>query len=157
MSHGFDEAWATERARKASQTAKTGSGATIATPAAKRAKYRNKPVLVDLGPSGETVNGHLRLVHTFQSQREADYFAELKLRRMGGEILGLRLQEPFALKVMSLDGLPVIVGEYLADYMFYTVPDGVRHVVDAKGKKTDMYILKKKIVEACHAIRIEEV
>ena len=121
----------------------------------KRAKYGNKAVLVDLGPSGEIVNGHLRLVHTFQSQREADYFAELKLRRFAGEVSNLRLQEPFALIVQRPDGQPALVGEWLADFVYQD--QAGNHVVDAKGVKTDVYSLKKKIIEACHALTIEEV
>lgn len=137
------------------KTATNGSGATTTHKAKKRPKYGNKAVLVDLGPKGEVVGGHLRLVHTFPSGREAAHYAELKLRRHAGEITDLRLQEPYALIVQRPDGQPQLVGEWLADFD-YRDSTG-RHVVDAKGKKTDMYILKKKIVEACHAITIEEV
>jgi hypothetical protein len=131
---------------------------TTQTPKAKnRAKYGNKAVLVDLGPSGEIVNGHLRFVHYFQSQHEADYFAELKLRRHAKEIANIRLQEPFALIVRQPDGRPQSVGEWLADFVFMDAASGLRHVVDAKGFKTHLYELKKKIVEACWGITIEEV
>lgn len=155
----MDNAWTPEYVEKLRQkvarTATIGSASTSAPKAKKRPKYGNKAVLVDLGPSGEVVNGHLRLVHTFQSQREADYFAELKVRRIVGEIRDLRLQEPYALIVQRPDGQPRIVGEWLADFDYRDASR--RHVVDAKGVKTDVYSLKKKIVEACHGITIEEV
>lgn len=137
------------------RTATNGAGATNAPKAKKRPKYGNKSVLVDLGPKGEVVGGHLQLVHTFDSQREADYFAQLKLRRFAGEITDLRLQEPYALIVQRPDGQPQIVGEWIADFDYRDATG--RHVVDAKGVKTDVYSLKKKIIETCHAIRIEEV
>jgi len=141
--------------RNGRKTAQGGAGEAITETPKKRSKMGNKPVLVDLGPSGEVVNGHLRLVHLFQSQREADYYGELVLRRKAGDITKLRLQEPFALIVQRADGQPAIVGEWLADFEYEDAAG--RHVVDAKGMKTAMYLLKKKIVEACHGIRIEEV
>lgn len=155
-----DDEWGQIQANLAAGRAKSAQvaqEATIAAPAKKAAKYRNKPVLVDLGPHGEVVNGHLRLVHTFQSQREADYYADLKMRQLAGDVGHLRLQEPFALIVQRPDGQPRIVGEWLADFVFDGLLSGTRHIVDAKGVKTHLYILKKKIVEACHGITIEEV
>lgn len=147
--------------QKATPAAQAAPGATPPATAKKRTKFHNEPVLVDLGPSGEIVNGHLRLVHLFQSKREADYYAELVLRRLAGDILNLRLQEPFALIARAEDGSPHIVGEWLADFTFDTLGRDAlidaRHVVDAKGVKNALYLLKKKIVEACWNIVIEEV
>ncbi len=101
------------------------------------------------------VNGHLRLIHTFQSQREANYYADLVLRRKAGEITDLRLQEPYALIVQRPNGQPRIVGEWLADFDYRDASG--RHIVDAKGVKTALYLLKKKIVEAAHDLTVEEV
>lgn len=143
--------------QKRRQTATTPLGATIPAKAGKRAKYGNKAVTVDLRPDGELVNGHLRLAHTFDSQREADYFAGLKLRRQAGEVVGLQLQRAYPLIARARDGGMALVGEYLADFEFWDAATGTQRTVDVKGVKTAVYALKKKIAEACHDIVIEEV
>ena len=166
-----------ERLEKRRRINRTGPGVAISSPLAQGAgqtgrtltvtaeadvapspapsKYRNRPVLVDFGPAGEIVNGHLRLIHTFQSAHEAAYFHECALRRKAKEIRDLRLQEPFSLRIYGVHGEPVHVGEWLADFVFWE--GETRHVIDAKGVKTSLYLLKKKIVEACHGLIIEEV
>ncbi len=157
MAHGFDQA-AIDAINQRRQTGQNGAGTTIAPKTGKRAKYGNKAVLVDLGPSGEVVGGKLRLVHTFDSQREADYYQELRLRRAAGEIEGLELQVPYALIAYNKFGPPVIAGYYEADFTLFELKPERRHrVVDVKGMKTQVYALKKKIVEACWGITIEEV
>jgi hypothetical protein len=143
--------------QKGQPAARIGSGEAICAPTKKRAKYGNKPVLVDLGPSGEIVGGKLRLVHTFDSQREADYYEELCLRRAAREIGNLRLQESYALIVQDANGGARIVGYYEADFEFYDLGAKTKRIIDVKGMKTQVYALKKKMVEACHGVRIEEV
>ncbi len=155
---GWTEADLGDMLRKRRQTAQGGSGDTTPQKTGKQAKYGNKAVLVDLGPSGEVVAGKLRLVHTFDSQREADYYQELRLRRAAGEIDGLELQVPYALIAYNKFGPPVIIGYYEADFTLFELKPERRHrVIDVKGMKTQVYALKKKIVEACWGITIEEV
>jgi hypothetical protein len=48
-----------------------------------------------------------------------------------------------------------MVSSYVADYVY--VEQGKRHVVDAKGKRTQMYALKKKWLFLQDGIVIEEV
>lgn len=154
-----------EALQKRRQTRQAPTGATTVQKAGKRAKYGNTPVLVDLGPSGELVGGKLRLVHTFDSQQEADYFADLKLRRAAGEISDLELQKSYALIAHAQVGPSVIIGYYEADFVFFDLTanpnpralPGRERVIDVKGMKTQVYALKKKIVEACWSIVIEEV
>ena len=156
--NAFTPEWAERQRQKVAGAARIGAQATIASPTMKRSKYRNKPVLVDLGPSGETVGGKLQLVHTFDSAREAEYYATLKLRRAAGEISELELQKSYALVVQSKCGDGRIMGYYEADFAFYDMYDaGGWRVIDVKGMKTQVYALKKKIVEACWGITIEEV
>jgi hypothetical protein len=112
-------------------------------------------------------------VHTFDSQREADYYADLVLRRRAGEITDLELQRSYALIAHKQAGAPEIIGYYEADFVFAElVPTGRRvvattyppgrevvrklRVVDVKGVKTQLYALKKKLAEACWGIEIEE-
>lgn len=155
----FDQAWIDARQRQIGRKPAQAAPDSTRTPAARKAaKYRNTPVLVDLGPSGEIVGGKLRLVHTFDSKREADYFADLKLRRLAGEIADLELQKSYALIAHAPCGPAVIIGYYEADFVFEEVgPPRQSRVIDVKGMKTQVYALKKKIVEACHGITIEEV
>ena len=127
-----------------------------------RAKYRNRKVLVAFKDT-ELVNGHQRLVHEFASQKEADYYAQLVLRRQIGEIAQLELQVPYALIVHDNccpDTQRTIIGEWFADFTYFEMAQGqitALRVVDVKGFRTKEYKLKKKIVEACHGITILEV
>lgn len=107
---------------------------------AKPSKYRNVKTVID----GET----------FDSKREANYWRELKLREKAGDIRALRRQVPFSLCCPTL-GDDVEVARYIADFT-YIDPAGL-HVVDAKGKRTQMYSLKKKWLELQLDIVIEEV
>jgi len=158
---GFTEDWLVQHQRRLQKRA-TGTLGPFPAPSRqlrsqRPRKYKNIPTLVTFREL-EVVHGHHRMCHTFDSQKEADYYQALALRRQAGEITDLRLQEPFALIVRGLDG-PVVVGEWLADAVFYECPSGVRVVADVKseGTRTAVYQLKKKIVEACWGISILEV
>ena len=119
--------------------------------APKRSKYRNVRTVVD----GET----------FDSKREAQYWHELNLREKAGEIRELARQVPFDLCCPvthntefpnSYENMPVVVSQYFADFV-YIDQGGRAHVVDAKGKRTALYQLKKKWLELQSGIVIEEV
>lgn len=108
-------------------------------PEHRKSKYRSQPVMVD--------------GCRFDSKREARRYAELKLLHGAGQIRNLRLQVRYPIAVKGLD-----VCEYIADFV-YDEPDGDgwRHVVeDAKGHKTAVYRLKKKLMWACHGIEVRE-
>lgn len=89
---------------------------------------------------------------TFDSKREANRYAELKLLERAGEISDLKLQVPFEL-------IPKQPGEravkYIADFVY--TEDGQTVVEDTKGVKTPVYILKRKLLLWVHGIRIVEV
>ena len=118
---------------------------------AKPSKYRNVKVVVD----GEK----------FDSKREAAYWQQLKVRERIGEIQGLERQVPFDLLCPYLQGSGDnrVVATYIADFTYRTFgpetwnPDGDLHVVDAKGRRTALYALKKKWLELQDGIVIEEV
>jgi hypothetical protein len=96
-------------------------------------KYRAKSVMVD--------------GHRFPSGLEAEYYQQLKLKMKAGAILYFVCQPVFPLGN---------VGEYIADFL--TVQnDGTVRVYDVKGMKTDVYKMKKKLVEERYPVRIEEV
>ena len=91
------------------------------------------------------------LMH-FDSKREANRYAELKLLERAGEISDLKLQVPFEL-------IPKQPGErsvkYIADFVY--LEGGKSVVEDVKGKKTRDYIIKRKLMLWRHGITIKEV
>lgn len=85
--------------------------------------------------------------HTFDSQKEADYYCKLKLRLKGNDIKGFCLQPTFILA----PGL-----KYKADFIVFN-NDGSTEVIDVKGFKTKEYIAKKKVFEEKYNLKIKEI
>lgn len=80
----------------------------------------------------------------FDSKKEAEFYAELKLREKAGEISHLRLQPRYLLQeAFKHDSKQYREIEYVADFEY--IEDGVTVVVDVKGFKTAVYMLKKKL------------
>ena len=95
---------------------------------------------------------------TFASKKEAARYQDLKLMEKAGEIHDLELQPRFDLVVNDIK-----IGFYKADFQ-YDVPfvgndniPAVRIIEDAKGIKTPVYRLKKKLMKAIYGIEIQEV
>jgi hypothetical protein len=89
----------------------------------------------------------------FASKKEANRAAELDMLKKAGKIYALELQKPIQLipargKVRGIT--------YIADFVYFD-EDGRLHVEDAKGFKTPVYILKKKMLFLLHGVEIEEV
>lgn len=86
------------------------------------------------------------------SGREADRCRDLELLCAAGKIKELRKQVKFVL-------IPKQNGErsvsYIADFTYFD-EDGNFIVEDAKGYKTPMYRLKKKMMLFFHGIKIKE-
>jgi hypothetical protein len=83
----------------------------------------------------------------YDSKREANYAAKLDLEIKAGIVDYYHEQMP----------LRYIGGGCLKiDFIVFNSDKSVRYV-DAKGKKTAMYMAKKRIVEATYPIKIEEV
>lgn len=99
----------------------------------KKSKYRANKVSVD--------------GHTFDSQKEADFYCELKLRLQAKEINGFCLQPTFILA-------PEL--KYKADFIIFN-KDGTTQVIDVKGYKTKEYIAKKKVFEDKFNLKITEI
>jgi hypothetical protein len=82
----------------------------------------------------------------FQSKKEARYYSELKARVHLGEVKYFFRQIPIL--------LPGDI-RYRVDFIeFWT--DGSVKYIDVKGHRTDVYKMKKKLVEATYPIIIEE-
>ena len=85
--------------------------------------------------------------HTFDSQKEADYYVELKNRLKANDIKGFCLQPTFILA----PGL-----KYKADFIIFN-KDNTTEVIDVKGFKTKEYIAKKKVFEEKFDLTITEI
>ena len=114
------------------------------TEVAKVSKMRNIPTPVD---------GIL-----FASKWEAHRWTELRLEEKAGFIRKLERQRPFAIVIDDIH-----VCNYVADFVyerlerFCTGESWQRVVEDAKGFRTEMYRLKKKLMRAALGIEIIEV
>lgn len=114
-----------------------------------KSKYNNnKPTFYD---------ADLRETLTFDSNKELEYYLLLKDRQKRGEIKDLERQVSLEIQ----PGFTMPSGEkiraitYKADFRYHDL-DGIEHIVDVKGYKTEVYKLKKKLL-AYKGIYIEEV
>ena len=81
---------------------------------------------------------------TFDSKKEAEFYAELKLRERAGEITHLRLQPRYLLQeAFKHEGKQYNKMEYVADFEY--IENGITVVVDVKGFRTAVYMIKKKL------------
>ncbi|MDX1902124.1 MAG: DUF1064 domain-containing protein [Gammaproteobacteria bacterium] len=95
----------------------------------------------------------------FASKHEVKRFAELRLMERAGLIRKLKQQVPFELIVGIIK-----IGTYIADHVYeQKIYDCTTHnlwvpvVEDAKGVRTDVYKIKKKLMQAIYGIEIKEV
>lgn len=122
---------------------------------AKPSKYRNVKMVVD--------------GIVFDSKREAMRYQQLKSLEAAGEIANLELQPEYPIEI---NGVRVCI--WRGDFRYQPVlsrhqaKDGLGHtlwfnnvgfpiVEDVKGFKTEIYRLKKKLVEAQYQITIREI
>jgi hypothetical protein len=88
----------------------------------------------------------------FASKREANRYSELKLLQKAGVLDSLVLQQSFPLEVNG-----VLIGRYVADFHYFDCEKKEVVTEDAKGVKTPVYKLKKKLMKALYGIEIREV
>ena len=128
-----------------------------ATGAKTRSKYHAVPhcVLPDLrvvpAAACDAVPGRIR----FASKREAERFVVLRLEQEAGAISELAIQPVYPLHAVTPQGVKVCVCRYLGDFQY--MREGNLVVEDAKGVRTAVYVLKKKMVEAEYGIEVIEV
>lgn len=87
----------------------------------------------------------------FDSKKESNRYAELKVLEQAGVITNLRLQVPFELMPKSKYGMAI---RYYADFVYYE--NNKLIVEDAKGMRTPMYKIKKRLMAEVHGIEIKE-
>lgn len=111
---------------------------------------------------------------SFDSKKEAKRYQELTLMEKAGEIFDLQRQVKFTLIPSQRDSNKVVINEktgkykivegkvierecaYIADFVYYN-KDGEKIVEDAKGMKTEVYKIKKKLMLFIHGIQVKEV
>jgi hypothetical protein len=136
---------AVTRRRRASvkTTAKRG-GAPRATKSGTKRKSK-------YNAAGERIDGQW-----FASASEARRYEQLKVMLDAGQIDNLQLQKKLPCTVNN-----IVICNYLADFAYDVIDDRgyvVRSVIeDVKGMVTDVYRIKKKLVEAIYRIEIIEI
>ena len=98
---------------------------------------------------------------TFASKHEAYRYIELKYLQRTGQIKDLQIQRAFVLIGAQKDENGQIIEhpvKYVADFC-YKDKDGKTVVEDAKSPatRTDVYVLKRKLMLSIYGIRIQEV
>lgn len=111
-------------------------------------KYGNRKV---------TVGGE-----TFDSQREYDRWCQLLLMQKAGLIKDLRRQVKYVLIPSQKKDGKIVEKEctYRADFVYQEkvgLNDWETVVEDAKGYKTEVYKIKKKLMLSVYGIKIKEV
>lgn len=102
-------------------------------------KYGNKRVVVD--------------GITFDSIAESKYYRVLKDRAERGEVGGVELQKPFSI----LGPKGELICTYKADFAFWDHKADRFRVIDVKGVETDVFKLKRKMMQALKGIEVEVV
>lgn len=116
-------------------------------------KYHNRKRTVTLPENGKSI--------TFDSEKEARRFGELRMRLRFNDIRDLRLQVNFTLQ----EGFTTAAGErvrpivYRADFTYQELtPSGWQTVVeDVKGVRTKEYAMKRKMMLEKFGVDIREV
>ncbi|ASR89184.1 DUF1064 domain-containing protein [Alcaligenes faecalis] len=95
----------------------------------------------------------------FPSKLEAARYQQLKLLERAGQITDLELQPRFELipKQRRDDGKPERACEYVADFQYTDTATGRLVIEDAKGVRTDTYVIKRKLLLQVHGITVREV
>lgn len=88
----------------------------------------------------------------FHSKKEASRYKELKLLENCGLIKDLKLQQVIPIIVKNTH-----ICKYIADFTYLDVEKNKTIIEDVKGFKTQIYNLKKKLVEALYDIKITEI
>ena len=85
----------------------------------------------------------------FDSKAEYERWCELKLLQLGGKIFNLRRQVAYPIEI---NGIHVCV--WIADYVYTDFQTGKEVAEDLKGISTDVFKLKRKMVEAYYGFKI---
>lgn len=92
----------------------------------------------------------------FDSKKEANRYAELLMLERAGVISDLKRQVRYELIPTQYDGAQCVerACNYVADFVY--TQEGKTIVEDCKGVRTDVYIIKRKLMYEKYGIRIKE-
>ena len=83
---------------------------------------------------------------TFDSKKERDYYVILEMMLKNGQITDLKTQVKFELQPsFKFNGKTIRSINYIADFTY--IKDGKLTIVDTKGYRTEVYKLKKKMMQ----------
>lgn len=90
----------------------------------------------------------------YMSKKEADYSKHLDHLKHAHEVkdrvIEIQYQVAFVIKVKNTH-----IAKYVSDFIVF-YGDGRKEIIDVKGMRTDIYKLKRKLVEAQYNITIIE-
>lgn len=110
-----------------------------------------------LGAGRATKYGNIKVSRGnehFDSKREAARFDALRLLEHAGRIRNLRRQVKYRCEVNG-----ILICTYKADFVYDemgTAGAWTEVVEDSKGYANDRWPMKKKLMFACHAVKIRE-
>lgn len=108
----------------------------------KQNKYKNKKI----------VYNNIR----FDSKKEYAYYIKLKMLEDSGIIQDLKRQVKYELQPSyKFKDKTIRAINYIADFEY--IENGIKHIIDVKGIRTEVYKIKKKLFEYKYNIEIEEV
>lgn len=83
---------------------------------------------------------------TFDSKKERDYYVILEMMLKNNQITDLKTQVKFELQPsFKFNGKTIRSISYIADFTY--IKDGKLIIVDTKGYRTEVYKLKKKMMQ----------
>lgn len=83
---------------------------------------------------------------TFDSKKERDYYVILEMMLKNNQITDLKTQVKFELQPsFKFKGKTIRSISYIADFTY--IKDGKLIIVDTKGYRTEVYKLKKKMMQ----------
>lgn len=94
----------------------------------------------------------------FDSIKESVTYQNLKVLASIGKIKDFVWDKKLLRYPIVIDG--ILITTYVADFRFIEIDEGGKEtpvVMDAKGKRTREYIMKKRLMKAVHGIDIREV
>ena len=106
-----------------------------------------KPVRSKYGNRKVTLYGM-----TFDSKKEGERYMFLRSEQLAGHISNLRCQVPFVV-IPPVD--KELGTKYIADFVYEK--DGKMVVEDAKGFRTEVFKIKKKLMRWRYGIEVKEV
>ena len=144
-------------AQGADEVSKTSAPASEKSAEAFRQLGRDMDAWQEKKPESKYHNQKTKVMgREFDSRHEAERYMQLRSMEQNGIICDLRCQVPYELvQSQRVCGKMIRASYYIADFVYNR--DGEEVVEDAKGVKTAVYQLKKKLMAVNYGILVQEV